>query len=112
MCNIAKVCSLCNESGVEYDDVKMKYRAIGEPTEAALQVLVEKMGLPASADVVNENEKSDSQDNHSISVQRKNPSTRCNIVNRFWRSKYEVRATMEFSRTRKSMSVICAPKVN
>lgn len=40
--------------------MKMKYRAIGEPTEAALQVLVEKMGLPASADVVNENEKSDS----------------------------------------------------
>ena len=30
----------------------MKYRAVGEPTEAALQILVEKMGLPASADVV------------------------------------------------------------
>ena len=43
---------LCNESGVEYDDVKMKYMAVGEPTEAALKILVEKMGLPASADVV------------------------------------------------------------
>ena len=43
---------LCNESGVEYDDVKMKYMAVGEPTEAALKILVEKMGLPSSADVV------------------------------------------------------------
>ena len=32
--------------------MKMKYKAIGEPTEAALQILVEKIGLPASSDVV------------------------------------------------------------
>ena len=47
---------LCNESGVEYDDVKMKYMAVGEPTEAALKILVEKLGLPASAEVVRLND--------------------------------------------------------
>ena len=52
LCNIAKVCALCHSSGVEYDEAKMKYRAVGEPTEAALQILVEKMGVPSSADIV------------------------------------------------------------
>lgn len=52
LCNIAKVCALCSDSAVEYDDAKMKYRAVGEPTEAALKVLVEKLGLPTSANVV------------------------------------------------------------
>ena len=44
--------SLCNEASVEYDDVKMKYMAMGEPTEAALKVLVEKMGIPTSVEIV------------------------------------------------------------
>ena len=52
LCNIAKVCALCNEASVEYDDAKMKYVAVGEPTEAALKVLAEKMGIPSSADIV------------------------------------------------------------
>ena len=43
---------MCNEASVEYDDVKMKYVAVGEPTEAALKVLTEKMGIPSSADIV------------------------------------------------------------
>ena len=37
---------------MEYDDAKMKYIAVGEPTEAALKILVEKMGIPTSADIV------------------------------------------------------------
>lgn len=52
LCNIAKVCALCSDSSVEYDDAKMKYRAVGEPTEAALKIVVEKLGLPASANLV------------------------------------------------------------
>ena len=44
-------------------------------------------------------------------MQKKNPSQRCTIATNYWKSKYEVKATLEFSRTRKSMSVICAPKV-
>lgn len=30
----------------------MKYMAMGEPTEAALKVLVEKMGIPTSVEIV------------------------------------------------------------
>ena len=52
LCNIAKVCALCNDAAVEFDEQKMRFKAVGEPTEAALQVLVEKLGLPANADVV------------------------------------------------------------
>lgn len=52
LCNIAKVCALCNDSSVEYDEKKMKYRAVGEPTEAALQILVEKLGIPSDASTV------------------------------------------------------------
>mgnify|MGYP001521635716 CR=1 FL=1 len=89
------MCALCNESGVEFDDVKMKYKAVGEPTEAALQILVEKIGLPASSDVVGIEER----------IHYRTHATN------YWKSKYEVKATLEFSRTRKSMSVICAPKV-
>ena len=44
-------------------------------------------------------------------MQKKNPSQRCCIASNYWKSKYDVKATLEFSRTRKSMSVICAPKV-
>ena len=42
---------------------------------------------------------------------KKNPSTRCNIASHFWQDRYDILATLEFTRTRKSMSVICAPKV-
>ena len=43
---------MCNDSAVEFDEQKMRFKAVGEPTEAALQVLVEKLGLPANADIV------------------------------------------------------------
>lgn len=105
------MCSLCNEAGIEYDDTKMKYMAVGEPTEAALKVLVEKMGIPTSADVVSFRYVFITQDHHAVNTMKKNPSTRCSVASRFWQDRYDVLATLEFSRTRKSMSVICAPKV-
>ena len=41
---LAKVCALCNQAVIRYVDGK--YERVGEPTEAALKVLVEKIGLP------------------------------------------------------------------
>lgn len=38
---LASVCSLCNEARIEYKDGS--YQRMGEPTEAALKVLAEKM---------------------------------------------------------------------
>ena len=102
LCNIAKVCALCSDSSVEYDEAKMKYRAVGEPTEAALKIVVEKLGLPASANVVSD----------VVLRDVKDPSTRCSVATRFWCDRYDTLATLEFTRTRKSMSVICAPKVD
>ena len=112
LCNIAKVCALCSDSSVEYDDAKMKYRAVGEPTEAALKIVVEKLGLPASANVVGVRVWDEKQDAHAVSTLRKNPATRCSVATRYWCDCYETLATLEFTRTRKSMSVICAPKVD
>ena len=40
---LAKICTMCNESGIEYSDGK--YSKIGEATEAALLVLVEKLNV-------------------------------------------------------------------
>ena len=48
---------------------------------------------------------------HAINVMKQMPSTRCQIASRYWKDRYDVLATLEFTRTRKSMSVICAPKV-
>jgi magnesium-transporting ATPase (P-type) len=39
--NLAKICSICNDAVLEYKDGQ--YTRSGEPTEAALKVLVEKM---------------------------------------------------------------------
>lgn len=39
-----QACSLCNEAVITFDGGK--YKRIGEPTEAALKVLVEKLGVP------------------------------------------------------------------
>ena len=46
-----------------------------------------------------------------MNAMKQNPSMRCQIATRYWRDRYDVLATLEFTRSRKSMSVICAPKV-
>lgn len=41
---VAQICAICNDAGI-YSDGRL-FRATGLPTEAALKVLVEKMGVP------------------------------------------------------------------
>ena len=74
--------SLCNESRLTMEGSTI-CRA-GEPTEAALRVLVEKLGCP---------EKTSGED--------------IMAVNDFWARNVQKRATLEFARDRKSMSVLC-----
>ena len=83
---LAKVCSLCNESVIRYQEGK--YERMGEPTEAALKVLVEKIGVteqPRSSD----------------------PAFACSQANAQWSAQNPCQAILEFSRDRKSMSTLC-----
>jgi len=94
---LCKISSLCNESTLEYNDGK--YVRVGQPTEAALKVLVEKIGIPdATKQAKNE-------------AGRKNePGKFVQCANEYWESLFSVVSMLEFTRDRKSMSVICSPK--
>ena len=95
---VSKVASLCNSSAIEYDTKSNKYVRVGEPTEASLKVLVEKIGLP------------DVTDQKSLLSRRAtDPADTAHFVNDYWSGKASVLATLEFNRDRKSMSVITKP---
>jgi Ca2+-transporting ATPase len=87
---MANVCALCNEANIRYKDDK--YVRFGEPTEAALKCLVEKMGLVG--------ESADGQTG----------AQRADYFAGIIQSRFEKEATLEFSRDRKSMSVLCKDK--
>ena len=42
---LAIICALCNDSGVDYNEAKKHYEKVGEATETALVVLVEKLNV-------------------------------------------------------------------
>lgn len=84
---IAKIASVCNDAGVT--QAEQKFIAHGMPTEAALKVLVEKMGLPEG----------------SKDVQSGSKSTLLRCCE--WWNEHDRRiGTLEFDRDRKSMGVI------
>ncbi|KAE9585478.1 putative calcium-transporting ATPase [Lupinus albus] len=84
---VAKIAAVCNDAGVTQSE--HKFVAHGMPTEAALKVLVEKMGLPGGSKDI------PSASTHSV--------LRCSE----WWNKHDPRiATLEFDRDRKSMGVI------
>jgi len=84
---MANICALCNEAVIKHVDGK--YVRTGEPTEAALKCLVEKMGLPG------------------VSLNGQTDAELASYYSGVIESKYEKEATLEFSRDRKSMSVLC-----
>ena len=71
---------------------KNLYEKVGEATETALYVLVEKMNV------------------YNSDVRRCTTADRCHACNRVIREQYDKEFTLEFSRDRKSMSVYCTPK--
>ncbi|XP_059646969.1 calcium-transporting ATPase 1, endoplasmic reticulum-type-like [Cornus florida] len=84
---IAKIAAVCNDAGVT--QFENKYVASGMPTEAALKVLVEKMGLPKEFD-------------DQICSSHSDLLRYCQKWNQIERRI----ATLEFDRERKSMSII------
>jgi len=95
---VATVASLCNASSLEYDVKAKKYVRVGEPTEASLKVLVEKIGLPDA-----------SAQKALLAKRASDPANTAHAVNDHWGSKAVVLATLEFHRDRKSMSVVTKP---
>ncbi|XP_050238519.1 calcium-transporting ATPase, endoplasmic reticulum-type [Mercurialis annua] len=95
---MAEICAICNDAGVFCDG--RLFRATGLPTEAALKVFVEKMGVP---DVKARNKIRDSELAASYLIDRSTVKLgSCD----WWTRRSKRVATLEFDRIRKSMSVI------
>ncbi|EPS27599.1 hypothetical protein PDE_02542 [Penicillium oxalicum 114-2] len=89
---IAEVSALCNAATLACDAKSGAFSNMGEPTEAALRCLVEKIGTPDSA----LNQK----------IFSKPASERLHAASAYYESRCALQATYEFSRDRKSMSVL------
>ena len=89
---MTEVAALCNGSQLSFDPKNQTYSNVGEPTEGALRVLVEKIGTPEPA--VN-------QAARELPVHQ-----RLQHASKYFEEKNPLLATYEFSRDRKSMSVL------
>ncbi|KAH7699412.1 sarcoplasmic/endoplasmic reticulum calcium ATPase 1-like protein, partial [Aphelenchoides avenae] len=88
---MATICAMCNDSAVDYNEVKRCYEKVGEATETALVVLAEKMNV------------------YNTPKQGLSPRDLGNVCNRVIQQKWRKEFTLEFSRDRKSMSSYCVP---
>ncbi|KAI8617049.1 hypothetical protein BC830DRAFT_1062813, partial [Chytriomyces sp. MP71] len=98
------ICALCNDSKVVYDEKTDAFVKLGEPTEAALKSLVEK--FPTDDAAFN---KSLHPIPDAAALAKLTPSAkreRAGQVDTHIESRYKRLATLEFSRDRKSMSVL------
>jgi Ca2+ transporting ATPase len=93
---MTEVAALCNDSRLAFDSKSGTYSNVGEPTEGALRVLVEKIGTKDAAQNQAKLGSSIEETLHHASswYEKKNPRL----------------ATYEFSRDRKSMSVLVGDK--
>ncbi|KAI9292126.1 calcium ATPase [Neoconidiobolus thromboides FSU 785] len=89
---VSIISSLCNDSSISYDSTSNTYSSAGEPTEAALKCLTEKLGTQ------------DLTFNQTLS--QLDSLNRVQACNDFVSKKYQRIHTLEFSRDRKSMSVV------
>lgn len=88
---LATICSICNDSSIDFNEYKQAFEKVGEATETALIVLAEKLN-PFSVPKVGLGRRDAALAvNHGIQSQ--------------WRKEF----TLEFSRDRKSMSVYAVP---
>uniref|UniRef100_A0AAQ5ZRT4 Calcium-transporting ATPase n=1 Tax=Amphiprion ocellaris TaxID=80972 RepID=A0AAQ5ZRT4_AMPOC len=88
---LATVCSMCNDSSLDYNETKGVYEKVGEATETALTTLVEKMNV------------------FKTDLSGLTKVERAGACNSVIRQLMKKEFTLEFSRDRKSMSVYCTP---
>lgn len=86
--------ALCNEARLVIDN-EGKYGRTGEPTEAAILTLVEKLGSPNA-------------DTNMYHQQKKRPQDKSMAIVDYWKRGITKHAVLEFTRDRKSMSVLCS----
>ncbi|XP_018648452.1 putative atpase [Schistosoma mansoni] len=89
---LAQICSLCNDSSMEYNESRHAYEKVGEATETALVCLVEKMNVTKVS--------KSNLTNHQLAM----------VCNRDIQKMFERKFTLEFSRDRKSMSTYVIPQ--
>lgn len=89
---MTEVSAVCNESQLSFDSKNGTFSSVGEPTEGALRVMVEKIGTP---------EPSVNQPARALP-----PHERLHHASKYYEEKSPLLATYEFSRDRKSMSVL------
>ncbi|KAI0262859.1 hypothetical protein BC834DRAFT_971682 [Gloeopeniophorella convolvens] len=89
---LAEICAVCNDAKIIYNPDKETYSNVGEPTEAALRVLTEKIGF--------------SDPTLAASAESLEPLSRASAVCDYLESKIPRLLTFEFSRDRKMMSVL------
>ena len=89
---MTEVAALCNASQLSYDPKHGTCHNVGEPTEGALRVLVEKIGTP---------EPPVNAMGRALPLQE-----RLHHASKYYEEKNPLQATYEFSRDRKSMSVL------
>ena len=88
---LAHIAAICNDSSLDYNESKKVYEKVGEATETALTVLVEKMNV------------------YNTEKSRLSASEKAMCCNNVIRQKFTKEFTLEFSRDRKSMSVFVTP---
>ncbi|KAE9381511.1 calcium ATPase [Stipitochalara longipes BDJ] len=89
---MAEVAALCNDAQLAFDSKSGHYSNVGEPTEGALRVLVEKIGTKDTAQ---------NQRRASVTAQ-----DTLHLASSWYEERSPRLATYEFSRDRKSMSVL------
>ncbi|KXN82561.1 Calcium-transporting ATPase sarcoplasmic/endoplasmic reticulum type [Leucoagaricus sp. SymC.cos] len=89
---LAEIGSICNDARIVYHSEKDYYSNVGEPTEAALKVLTEKIGCR--------------DEELTKSLPSLSHAERANAVNEYFERKIPRLLTFEFSRDRKMMSVL------
>jgi Ca2+ transporting ATPase len=89
---MTEVLALCNDSHLSFDSKSNTFSTIGEPTEGALRVLVEKIGTENIA--VN-------QKRRTVPI-----SDQLHFASKHYEDRLPIQAVYEFSRDRKSMSVL------
>jgi len=89
---MTEVAALCNESQLAFDSKHGTFSSVGEPTEGALRVLVEKVGSPEPA--------------FNQSARTLPTHERLHNASKYYEEKNPLLSTYEFSRDRKSMSVL------